>query len=504
MLTIADVVGSPALQLRVIAGHEGLDRSVSWAHVSELSDPTPWLLGAEMIMTTGLAVPAEAAAQRAYLERLDDAGVAALAVSDDLHAPPLHPELLAAADERGMPVLGVPLSVPFVAIGQEVAAALHGEGAQRLAAQLQVFGALRWLSVENLEISEVFERLERLSGYELSVCTPAGRPLLPGVRVPRPAQTRHLPSSPAAPPTVPGGFVLPVQAPGGTAGYLLAVARHGARPAGLAVVQHIATVASLQLTVLRHQRETLRREGAETLAELLAGGLDPAAAGRRLTRAGFAPRPMLTLSILRGRGGEPDESGLLGRLEDTATPHLLLHRGEELFVLLPSGLVAQQALDAETAGHAGSSSPFRAGQPFEIARREARWALARARDSGRRHMTYGANDLAGRWLPADVDALAALAHRVLGEAVAYDTAHGSDLVATVRTWMERDRHTERTARALRVHPNTLAYRLRRFGEITGRDLGQTGEFAEVWLALLALGHLDTGSPAAPTARQDEA
>jgi purine catabolism regulator len=104
-------------------------------------------------------------------------------------------------------------------------------------------------------------------------------------------------------------------------------------------------------------------------------------------------------------------------------------------------------------------------------------------------MTYGANDLAGRWLPADVDALAALVDRVLGEALAYDADHGSELVATVRTWMERDRHTERAARALQVHPNTLTYRLRRFGEITGRDLTQTGEFAEVWLALLAQGHV---------------
>ncbi len=508
-VTVEDLLRSPALQLHVIAGAAGLGRSVSWAHVSELTDPTPWLLGAEIIMTTGLAVPAEADAQRAYLERLDDAGVAALAVSDDLHVPPLHPEFVAAADERGMPVLGVPLSVPFIAVSQEVAAALQADVAQRLGAQLQVFGALRWLSVENLAITEVFERLERLSGYELSVCTPAGRPLLAGVRAPTPAQTRYLPASPSAPPTVPGGFVLPVQAPGGTAGYLLAVARHGAQPAGLAVVQHIATVASLQLTVLRHQRETLRREGAETLAELLAGVLEPTPARRRLRRAGFEPRGMLTLSILHGRSGEPDESGLLARLDEAALPHLLLHQQDELFVLLPSGLPAQQALDAETANHAGSSSPFRVGQPLEIARREARWALARARDGGRRHMTYGSDDIAGRWLPADVGALAALVDRVLGEALAYDAAHGSELVATVRTWMERDRHTERAARALQVHPNTLAYRLRRFGEITGRDLAQTGEFAEVWLALLARehvdqGHIDTGSRTAPGAGQDEA
>lgn len=494
--TVEDLLRSPALQLRVLAGRSGLGRSVSWAHVSELADPTPWLLGAEMIMTVGLAIPREGAAQRAYLERLDDAGVSAVAVSEGLHVPPLQPELLAAAQDRGIPVLEVPLPVPFIAISQEVAAARQAGVGRRLGAQLQVFGALRWLTVENLPIAEIFERLERLSGYELSACTAQGRPLLPGVRTPTVAGVELLPASPSAPPTVPGGFVLPVQSAGGTAGYLLAIARDGAHPAGLAVVQHIATVASLQLTMLRHQQETLRREGAETLAEMVAGVLDPVAARRRLERAGFGARQLLTLAILRARSPrhtpaaeDPDETALLRRLDESGTPHLLLHQRNELFLVVPTGLVAQQALDAETDNHVGSSSPFRLGQPLEIAIREARWALARARDSGRAHLTYGDNDLAGRWLPEDAHALAALVDRVLGAAIAYDTDHESDLVGSVWTWMERDRRTDLAARALRVHPNTLTYRLRRFGEITGRDLSSTADFAEVWLALLARGHV---------------
>ncbi|MGW4439186.1 PucR family transcriptional regulator ligand-binding domain-containing protein, partial [Streptomyces sp. NPDC004596] len=84
-LTVGDLLSFPALQLSVKAGSAGLDRSVSWAHASELADPTPWLLGAEVIMTAGLAVPRTAAGQRAYLERLDDAGVSALALSAQLH-----------------------------------------------------------------------------------------------------------------------------------------------------------------------------------------------------------------------------------------------------------------------------------------------------------------------------------------------------------------------------------------------------------------------------------
>ena len=95
-----DLLRSPALQLRLIAGAAGTGRRVSWAHVSELEDPTPWLSGAEMIMTTGMAIPRSGDAQRAYLERLDDSGVACLALSEGLFVPPITPALLVTADRR--------------------------------------------------------------------------------------------------------------------------------------------------------------------------------------------------------------------------------------------------------------------------------------------------------------------------------------------------------------------------------------------------------------------
>src|SRR3954468_14755484 len=298
-LTVEDLVRSPGLQLVVVAGASGLARPVDWAHVSELEDPTPWLLGHELLMTTGMAVPKPAARQRAYLERLDDAGVAGLALSEQLHVPPLHPRFLAAADQRGLPVLRVPLSVPFIAIAQEVAAAVQSDMHRRLSAQLHVFGALRTLATEDLGVAELFARLERFSGYRLFLSTGTGRRLLPEVPEPPPELAPLLPRSFDAPPIVPGGYVLPVPAPGGPAGFLLALERPAIAAAGLAVAQHIATIAALQVSIRRHERETQRREGAETLGELLQGVLDPAAPRRRRTRLGFAAADELRLAAIR-------------------------------------------------------------------------------------------------------------------------------------------------------------------------------------------------------------
>jgi PucR family transcriptional regulator, purine catabolism regulatory protein len=486
VIRVEDLLRSPALQLRLIAGEAGTSRRVAWAHVSELEDPTPWLFGSEMIMTTGMALPASAERQRAYLERLDDAGVACLALSEQLFVPPLTEAFLAAAGERGFAVVEVPLAVPFMAISQEVAAAVQVDTGQRLNAQLQVFGAVRWLAAGDLSTGEIFARLERLSGYRLYACTTQRGPLLEGVPVPPPDQAKLIPGAPASPPTVPGGYVLPVSGPRGTAGYILAMETAGAAPAGVSVVQHIATVAALQLSMQAHEREMLRREGAETLAEMLRGVLDTAVVTRRLAVHGFPADGRLLLAIARPGDQRDGGDAAVDTLGQGRFPQLVLRQEEELYVLVPDDQAARAALAALAADGTivGTSLPFRAGASLGVARREAQWAVARAVESGRDMISYG-DDRTGRWLPAEPADLRALVEDVLRAVIDYDSAHGGDLLPTIRTWLEHDRQTDKAAQSLHIHPNTLLYRVRRFEQITGRSLASTETLAETWLALRA-------------------
>ena len=277
----------------------------------------------------------------------------------------------------------VPLPVPFMAISQEVAAAVQVDTGQRLNAQLQVFGAVRWLAAGNLSTREIFDRLERLSGYRLYACTTGRRPLLDGVPAPPPEHAKLIPTTPTSPPTVPGGYVLPVSGPRGTVGYILAMEAADAAPAGVSVVQHIATVAALQLSMQAHERETLRREGAETLAEMLRGALDTAVVTRRLAIHGFPPDARLVLAIVR-----PEKRHDGDAVADTLThgrfPQLVLRQEEELYVLIPDDRAARAAL-AGSGTMVGTSLPFRAGASLRVARREAQWAITRRRGIGPGH-----------------------------------------------------------------------------------------------------------------------
>ena len=54
MLTLRDLVRD--LDVSVLAGEPGVDAPVRWVHISELTDPTPWLSGGELLLTTGMAL----------------------------------------------------------------------------------------------------------------------------------------------------------------------------------------------------------------------------------------------------------------------------------------------------------------------------------------------------------------------------------------------------------------------------------------------------------------
>ncbi|HLM90310.1 MAG TPA: helix-turn-helix domain-containing protein [Streptosporangiaceae bacterium] len=152
-------------------------------------------------------------------------------------------------------------------------------------------------------------------------------------------------------------------------------------------------------------------------------------------------------------------------------------------MLLQDGEADRAALTAAVSVAVGLSRPFLAGgTSAAVARREARWALARALDAGRPSVSYG-EDRTERWLTSETAELRALASQVLGAVLAYDEVHSGDLVASVRVWLEHDRQTDRAGRALHIHPNTLLYRIRRFEQISGRSLASTESLAEVWLAM---------------------
>lgn len=83
------------------------------------------------------------------------------------------------------------------------------------------------------------------------------------------------------------------------------------------------------------------------------------------------------------------------------------------------------------------------------------------------------------------EARAALHSTVLEPLVAYDEAHGSELVRTLDVFLSTTGQWSASAAELGIHVNTLRYRLARIEKCTGRDLGSMTDRVDFYVALRA-------------------
>src|SRR5215475_13820135 len=65
---------------RVVAGADALDRPVRWVHVAEVPDIATLLRGGELVLTTGIGLPADDDGLRSFIATLADVGVSGLVV----------------------------------------------------------------------------------------------------------------------------------------------------------------------------------------------------------------------------------------------------------------------------------------------------------------------------------------------------------------------------------------------------------------------------------------
>ena len=127
VLTVGQVAALPDLGLVVRTLAPSLDREVRWVAVSELVDPTPWLEGGDLLLTTGMSIVDDRDLATEYVDRLMRAEVAALGFGVGLTHQFVPVEIVAAAERAGLPVLEVPQPVPFVALSKAVSRRLSAE-----------------------------------------------------------------------------------------------------------------------------------------------------------------------------------------------------------------------------------------------------------------------------------------------------------------------------------------------------------------------------------------
>ncbi|MEV7013430.1 PucR family transcriptional regulator [Streptosporangium sp. NPDC051022] len=491
--TLRTVVRRLPLKLGVLAGQDALDRRVRWVAVSELEDPTPFLEGGELVLTTGMRLDAGNAAP--YVDRLVGRRVTGLGFGIGLGHEEIPAGLVEAAARAGMPLIEVPRDTPFVAISKLVSdliaaeqydeisrafaaqgrltrAALRPEGAHavidRLAHELGGWavlldeaGAVRHAAGKGADgVSRLLPELERLR-------RPAGRGAPASLAFSTPAE--HVVVQPLGARRVRGFFAVGLGRP------FTPVAHTVVNAAG-----------SLLTLAIEHGKEHLtaeRRVRSAVLGLLVAG---QAEVGAEILESLGETLPAGPLVVLAA-GGER-EAVLEALAEETGEGFAAIDGGRVVVLVAAS---RAEAMVTMLGGHGpvGVSAPV-GHDGLREGVGQADRALAAARRGAERVMRFA--DLAGQGLLSllDPEATAAFSSALLAPLREYGSR--ADLLESLRAYLLCNGHWDAAAQRLGVHRHTLRYRMRRVAELLGRDLDDPAARAELWVALAVAGERDQG------------
>lgn len=531
MLTVRELLRD--LDVAAIAGEANLDAPVRWVHISELADPTPWLSGGELLLTTGLSIDTPEA-QREYVHRLADHGLAGLGFGTGFAHEAVPDAIVEAATERSFPLVEIPYDTPFIAVTEKAFGRLVNEQYALLQRSIAVQERLQRIVLSERGLDAIAAALATLIGGTVAVFDARGdvqslhafrRQLddealgaLGAELRDRARRTEARGFVPSHPDLAPHGLALPVagaETTGLPQAWLVAIKDSGGLSEFDRVVLHQGvTVVALELLRRHVAASTERRLAGDVLSELVSGSvaggdlarrLEPFGLGGRVTALVMTPPPR---APGRSTSAEACEAALSAALRDQAVSGLVATAGNHVCALLPGFLdeelfeVSQRVLDRvvdklgapPTAGVGRAVAAGDARRAYHEARcaleaqalgadgngasengaRPARPTVATYRDLGSFQLLLSLQDS---------DALRLFCESLLGPIESGEGHYGGELMRSLEAFIECNGQWEAAARRLYCHRHTLRYRIRKIEELTGRDLGSARDRIEFWLAL---------------------
>ena len=501
-IRLSVLLGDPTLDLRLLAGEA--DVEIGWAHSSDLLDPTPFLDGDNLLLTTGTQFDTDTAATEYadYVSRLVKVGVAALGFGTEVVRSTPEP-LIVACEDLGLPLVEVPYRTPFIALSRRVAdaqaeldhardlwaletqraLALAALSAERIAAVLEELSRRLHADVILLDahgevLSEHGRR--RLADAELEAVRTEARRLLH--RRLRSGSALDLPDRRTGSPAASRTVTMQTLGRRNELRGVLAVAL-SERPdtAATAVITNAVALAEFAVEDAARREESTLALNAQLFHLTLVGHVDAArdvlvAADRQLPEAPLR----LLLTPLRA---DPDA----GELEHALTVRMaraqhsvLATRWQGRFAAVVNEAVAETA-----------AAVIAARQTPVVMSRPVGWPDLVAALHETREALDGAPATAGV-IELETSAILGLLSREEIETLAEErlapllsAPDGADLRRILETWLRHNAAWDPAARELGMHRHTLKAQVKRAGGLVRLDLDTFEAKVELWALLTA-------------------
>lgn len=485
--TLADLLADPALRLRlaVNGGPGALERPVAFAASSELADPSAFLDGGELVLTTGLRLSSRES-QETFVRSVAGAGAVGLGFGTGSPGSQLPHEaipeaVLATAADIGLPVLEVPEETPFVGVGKLVS---------RQTAEAHA-SMLSGLLVAHAELASTLIAGGRERGQQ-EMLTALARMTRGPIQLHRygstvievPAPGRAEPG--AGPGEEPVWQKQPIATGFKDRAALWTVLGEGSPPHAAAAVDYARSLLGVELANDNRALVRERQAAGQTLKDVMSGTVRGPEAAARMRALGIDEGPhhcvvvtvpsgqrraLASLPIAGGREAGLRALGVVRTavIEDELLLVTLRDATEDLLgVLYRAGLTARVGV---------SRSYQWAGLT---------WAWHEARSAARR-AGVGESSQASRvsmtslLLASSDSPTTELAEQTV-RALAGE--HG-DLLRTLRCYLDKNGAVQDVATELGVHRNSVRYRIESVRQITGHDATTIEGAAHLHLALAA-------------------
>ncbi|WP_027409698.1 PucR family transcriptional regulator [Anoxybacteroides tepidamans] len=166
--TVFDVLKRKHFQhTQVIAGHEGLHRTVKWVHVVEVTNINKLLNGKELILSTGVGWRENEELFLSFLQQLIECDASGLCIEIGTYTSSIPQQIIRLADEHRFPIILFLKEVPFVEITQDIHAYLINQHYQMISNLEEYSQQLnkKLLSVEHY--NEILKYLHRYLGHQI-------------------------------------------------------------------------------------------------------------------------------------------------------------------------------------------------------------------------------------------------------------------------------------------------------------------------------------------------
>ena len=522
-LTVAEFIELPIIKAglpELVAGEEGLGAEVRWVHSLDVPDVSDLLRGGEMILTTGVSIGSDAAAQKRFVRDLEAEGAVGIAVELGFAWHRELPEpLIREADRRGIPLVALRRGMRFVEVSEAVNGSLLDTGHALARRGEELHHNLDAIVLEGEGAEVVLAEVSRRIGNpvvlednrgELVACASSTQTEAAIVDAWSALKWPEGMSGDAE-----GAIALPVTVRGRIWGRVVALQVEGEFDRFTSIAMERAAVA-VGLGLMRggEEDELRARTRGNLLFEVAAGLVDPLSAARRASTLGFPRRHgelVVIAAIWRPDAeAERDWSELLAPLRaamaEPDRPALLGSRGTAMFGLLDRGTKGSEpdelAARRRIAGRFHSALERHGVDPGQAALAisgslESWDQLGEALVGARLAAEAGAVGPKRQWHDASrtevgqlllslrgLPELSAFAEERLGPLLEVGGERGRDLLETLEAYLHCGGRKTEAARELGIERQSLYHRLDRIESILAVDLSDGDTVLALHLAVM--------------------